>query len=102
MTSFKKITTQLNDFRSTLRLDPVRDWLVLIGLAGVIFLAVIVWNLWLFSQISVNRSSTTENPAARTLVAQDSFDTISALFLMRSTEAAKYENGIYHYEDPSL
>ena len=42
----------LKRFRSTTYQDPVRDWLMLIMLSSILFVSIIVWNVWAFDTVA--------------------------------------------------
>lgn len=92
----------LKRFRSNTYQDPVRDWLVLIMLSSILFVGIIVWNIWAFDTVAnggvIGATATTgPSPVLNRLMLDDIHDT----FERRAAEEAKYENGTYRYTDPS-
>lgn len=83
------------------RLDPARDWLTLLSLAGIILAGSIVWNAWAFDTVAnggvIGTSATITPPVFST----SSLDAIHAVFEHRASEEAKYVSGAYRYADPS-
>lgn len=85
-------------FRYGDRLQPVRDWFVLVSIGAILLLASLAWNTWLFSRVTNGEaigtatSTPSFNPA--------SIDSVNTLFQKRATIEAQYKDG--HFVDPSL
>lgn len=99
---FDSIGLFLRRLRSGARLDPIRDWLVLLTLSMMAFVGIIVWNVWAFDTIA--RGGTLGAPVAGTseVFSRASLDSIRAIFAERASEEAKYVTGVYRFADPSL
>jgi len=83
------------------RLDPARDWSILLTLAGLVLVLILVWNAWAFNTVvngGVLDPRATTSPSA---FSQASLDTIRTLFSERAGEDAKYQDGTYRFADPS-
>jgi hypothetical protein len=79
------------------RVRPTRDWLTLLSIAALLFIASAAWNVWLYYRVlegpaSGNASAPTLDTAAVTN-AKKALDA-------RAAEEAKYEHG-YSFVDPS-
>lgn len=81
--------------------DPVRDWLVLITVGGVLLIGSIVWNIWAFDTVANGGVIGGANTGPAAPFDRSSLDTVRSVFQNRSTEAAKYQTGVYRYADPS-
>ena len=81
--------------------DPVRDWLVVLTLAVLVFIVMVVWHLWTFSIIAsggtLGKGAVTTSP----IFDRSSLDTIHRVFSARDEEHDKYVTGVYRYADPS-
>ncbi len=85
------------------RLNPTRDWFVLLTLAGLGLLAILAWSVWTF-QMALNREDTTavtQRPPASSVVDQSLLEKTRTLIRDRATEETKYETGAYRFTDPS-
>ena len=83
------------------RINPVRDWLMLLSFSAIILAGIIVWNIWVFDTVA--NGGVLGAPAASTssLFSNSSIDTIRTIFADRAVEEAKYKTGTYHFIDPS-
>jgi hypothetical protein len=88
-------------FRSGVRGDPVRDWLVLLSLAIVALVCIIVWNVWAFDTVAQGGSISAAATSTVPTFNRSSIDTINTVFQTRAAEDAKYVTGVYRYSDPS-
>jgi hypothetical protein len=99
------ISNAFNSFfrrlRSGAKGDPVRDWLLLLALALVAFIAIVVWNVWAFDTVAQGGVIGAPVSTAPPVFNRSSIDTINTVFQMRATEEAKYVTGVYRYTDPS-
>ena len=84
-----------------MRLDPVRDWLVLMTLAGITLACIIVWNVWAFDTVASGGVIGKPSIITAPLVSPESINAIQAVFGARAAEEAKYGTGVYHFADPS-
>ncbi len=83
------------------RIDPARDWLVLLTLSVIALAGIVVWNVWTFDTVASGGSigaTVTETPP---IFNRSSIDAIHTIFDSRASEEAKYVTGAYHYIDPS-
>ena len=82
------------------RLRPTRDWFVLLAAAGVLLLASMAWNVFLFNELQNGKalgttSAQVSKPSTPSVVhAQD-------IFKQRASEEGNYQT-LYHFVDPSL
>ena len=84
-----------------MRIDPVRDWYVLIAVAAILLIGIISWNVRPIDTATgagVAGELTTSAPEEFNLA---SLDTIHAIFSNRATERMKYKTGKYRFADPS-
>lgn len=95
------LSRYLERFRYGSRIDPSRDWLILLALAGIIFAAILAWNAWAFDTVA--QGGVIGSPATSTppIFDQSSLDAIHAVFKDRAAEDLKYVTGVYRYADPS-
>lgn len=100
MSLFNATGSFLNRVHGGTRHDPVRDWLVLLSIAGLILAGVIVWNVWVFDSVANGGTigSVEGGPATTNKV---SLEEIRAVFEERAVEKARYATGVYRYADPS-
>jgi hypothetical protein len=83
------------------RLDPVRDWLLLITVSAIVLAGIIVWNVWAFGTVASGGVIGTPATSTPELFNQSSLDTIHTIFANRETEEEKYKTGTYSFSDPS-
>lgn len=102
MRIFDSIILFFRRLRSGARLDPTRDWLVLLTLSTIAFVGIVVWNVWAFDTVA--RGGTLGAPAVGTseVFSRASLDSIRTVFAERASEEAKYVTGVYRFTDPSL
>ena len=81
--------------------DPVRDWLILCVLSAIVFVGMVMWNVWAFDTVS--QGGVIGAPVADTspVFNRSSLDTIHSVFASRAEEEAKYRTGTYRFTDPS-
>ena len=96
--SFK---TYLVGAKERLRPDPVRDWLVLVGLSVIALAGIIVWNINAFDTVAMGGIIGGQTASPPPLVNQETIDSIRSIFDIRSAEEAKYQTGTYDFIDPS-
>lgn len=87
--------------KSLFRLDPARDWFVLLVLSLLLLSVIIVWNAWAFDTVAGGGVIDTPSSNAAPLFSQSSLDTIHTIFANRAIEDAKYTSSSYHFTDPS-
>ena len=83
------------------RLNPVRDWFVLLILSAIALTGIIIWNMLAFDTIASRGVMGTSVASTTPLFNQASLDTIQNVFADRKSEEEKYENGVYRFADPS-
>jgi len=99
------ISTFTNSFLKHLRygerLNLARDWFVMVSFLLAALISIIIWNVWAFDTVA--SGGVIGNPATSTpaVFNQSSLDTVHAVFANRAIEEEKYENGTYHFADPS-
>lgn len=81
--------------------DPVRDWLVLLSLSGIMLAGIIVWNVWAFSTVANGGTIGTAAAPAPEIFKRSSIEEVNAVFVHHVTERSKYSRGVYQYADPS-
>lgn len=80
------------------KIQPVRDWLVLLGVfAGLLSLSV-GWNLWQVSQVMQGHTIGTATSSAPI---QLNLDQVKGLFENRAAEQQRYQTE-YRFVDPSV
>jgi hypothetical protein len=81
------------------RINPTRDWFLLLGVTGIVLCISVAWNIWLFSRVTAGEAigTATSTPASTNL----QLDSIQSLFSTRSAERARYTS-TYRFVDPSL
>ncbi len=97
---------QLTTFFTTVRglrygnvVRPSRDWFLLLGMALILALASILWNVWTFDQIASGEILGTPSEMSHAPT-NDAFERVKKQFDARTTEANKYLFE-YHFIDPS-
>ena len=102
MTTIKPfITSMLNRLRIFSRIDPARDWIALIALAGMAFGVIVVWNAWAFDTVA-NGGVIGSTPIVTTpTFDKSSLNTVRDIFANRASEEQKYVAGVYRFADPS-
>lgn len=91
-----------NKIKPSNRLDPERDWIVLLIVSIIVLTGIVVWNAWAFDTIAKGKIL---GPTASTTVTtfkQSSFGEIHTIFEERVKEEVNYTSGVYQYIDPSL
>ena len=88
-------------FRYGQRIDPSRDWLVLLSVSGIILAVIVVWNVWAFDTVSKGDSIGAPVETGAPLFNQASLNELNAMFSARASEEQKYQSGAYTFTDPS-
>ena len=83
------------------RLHPERDWLMLISIAGILFVASIGWNVLLFFQFQNGKNVTAQTAPQVQKSLGDSISQVQDLFQSHAAEEVNYQQ-TYHFVDPSL
>ncbi|HEV7121751.1 MAG TPA: hypothetical protein VGN56_02920 [Candidatus Paceibacterota bacterium] len=79
------------------RLNPARDWAILVSIAALLLLASIAWNIWLFYRVTSGDAigAATVSPS----LSPASTGSVDALFQKRADTETEYKNA--HFVDPS-
>ena len=96
-----KLKTVRSRLRAIGRVDPVRDWIALITIAGVILLGIIGVDVWQFNVITDASMQVPASSAAQRSFNLKEFETVKTLITSRASEQQKYINGAYTFTDPS-
>jgi hypothetical protein len=88
-------------FRSGIRIDPVRDWFMVITAAAIALIAIIAWNIWTFDVVASGKSIGGPAPKAVPVFDPAALEAVKNTFEMRAQEEAKYLTGVYSFTDPS-
>ena len=83
------------------KLNPLRDWLILLGISAVLMIGIIAWNVWAFSTVVSGGtiSKTMSTPIAP--VNLSSLESIQKIFTARKEWQDMYLTGAHHFVDPS-
>ena len=84
-----------------MRLRPVRDWFILLGLFATLLAASALWNLWFYQGVRAGADVTPPAGAVAPVFSQASLEALKAIFADRATEEDKYTSGAYSFIDPS-
>ena len=87
---------------SLLRLDPERDWLMLLISSALILTVIVVWNAWAFDTVAGGGVIGSSVPSSPPVFSRASLDTVHTIFEKRAVEESNYTSDVYHYVDPSL
>ncbi len=84
------------------RIRPVRDWFVLLGIAAILFVLGVLWEIALFYQLQTQKQVATPTVTqAQADDIQTEITQVQALFQKRAAEEHNYQQ-LYHFVDPSL
>lgn len=83
------------------RLDPARDWIALLTLSMIAFVAIIAWNVWAFDTVAQGGAIGSPDTNTPPAFSRSSLDAIHAIFTKRAVEETKYKTGVYIFTDPS-
>ncbi len=95
------LKTYVKRLLSGARLDPARDWLVLVTFSAIVLAGIIVWNVWAFDTVATGRIIGGQTTTLSPLFNQSSIDRIRTIFENRAEEELKYQTGVYRFGDPS-
>ncbi len=84
-----------------IRLDPVRNWLVLLAIALVGFINIIALNVWTFNRIANGHILNASSAETQATTTTPSFEEIENIIMSREEEVKKYQTN-YKFRDPSL
>ncbi len=102
MDPLKKITASLQRFlkpQGVKRLNPSRDWMMVLASGLVLIFASVLWNVWFFFAV-LTEEKTIQAPAPQQEVDASSFEKAQELFKKKEAEEARYRNE-YRFVDPS-
>lgn len=95
-------STLLKRIKFLNRLDPARDWIVLLIISILVLVCIVVWNAWAFDMIAnggtIGSSATSTQPVLKSATIGD----VHSIFEKRAAEEVNYMSGVYQYADPSL
>ena len=103
------MTTLLNHLEAYLkrhltafsRIDPARDWIILLLLSVMAIMGIIVWNAWAFDTVASGGTIGTPATSTPALFDRSSLDVVHAIFTDRAVEEQKYASSTYQFADPS-
>lgn len=64
-------------------------------------MSIIIWNVWAFDTVANGGVIGTSATSTPTVFNSSSIDAVRAVFAKRAAEEAKYETGVYRFNDPS-
>ncbi|KND51565.1 MAG: hypothetical protein AB202_03285 [Parcubacteria bacterium C7867-007] len=79
------------------RLNPSRDWLILVMVFVLLLLGSLGWNIWLFDRVT--NGDAIGNATAPAPLNPASIDSVNALFEARAVKETDYKNS--RFVDPS-
>lgn len=85
-----------------MRLDPERDWTLLLVCATLSLLVIVGWNVWAFRTVVGGGTLGASQRPATFATTTSALDTLPGLLSARAAEDAKYIDGAYRFSDPSL
>ncbi|HUY62581.1 MAG TPA: hypothetical protein VMV50_02220 [Candidatus Paceibacterota bacterium] len=94
-------TSVLQRFSYGKRINAVRDWLVLLTLAGIVLAGIVLWNVWAFNAVASGRTIGAAPAGAPAVFNASTLTTIKSVFAARAAEDDKYTTGAYTFADPS-
>jgi hypothetical protein len=83
------------------RLQPTRDWLILLACTGVLLVLGVGWNIFIFYQLENGKTIGTATSPVVQQGTGDAVTQVQTLFQQRATEETNYQQN-YHFVDPSL
>lgn len=95
------LRSTLDRLRYGPRVDPARDWLVLITLGAILFAGILAWNIAAFDTVASGGVIGSPFRVAPQAFSRSSLDEIQKVFTDRAAEEAKYQGGTYRFADPS-
>ncbi len=96
--SLPKMGKSTGLFKYGERLNPARDWMVLVSIVAILLAASVAWNVWLFLRVTNGDAIGTASVDTKPLNPA-SIDSIDALFQKRAAIETEYKNA--HFVDPS-
>ena len=83
------------------RLEPSRDWIVLLATTALLLFVSVAWNLWLFNHVAGGAVLGAPASPATTALDEAAIKELGEIFAERAREATSYRNGTYRFIDPS-
>lgn len=83
------------------RIEPARDWYVLLSLFFMFFAASAVWNAWLFNRVQQGGMLSGQPAQMKSAIPGVSLEEMEYLFQKRADEEERYASGAYVFTDPS-
>jgi len=101
MTNFNIISSFVSRARSSARLDPARDWIIMLIISLIVLTGVVIWNAWAFDTVAGGGTIGLATTSLVPTFNQSSLDAIRTVFANRAAEEEKYVTGVYRFSDPS-
>ncbi len=83
------------------RLQPARDWFILLVLSALILALSAVWSIWLFGRVANGDMLTKATTPTPTVFNKESLEAVQEVFAEREEKETKYATGEYSFIDPS-
>lgn len=83
------------------RLKPFRDWFVMLGIASVLVVGSVVWNVVIFFRAVDGEAIGTAEVRQREIFDEEAVGRVESAFTKRAEEEARYR-GTYQFVDPSV
>ena len=99
MKTFTETITRLFTYGE--RIEPARDWYILLVLFFLFFITGAIWNAWLFNRVQEGGMLSGRTVQTKSTFPSISLDAIEGIFEKRTEEEGKYTNGVYIFTDPS-
>jgi hypothetical protein len=96
--NFSKLGGITHVFKYGDRLQPVRDWFLMVFIVIILLLISLGWNAWLFERAISGEAIGTATAAPA--LNPTSIDSVTAVFQKRAEQETLYKNG--HFIDPSV
>lgn len=88
-------------FRYGERLEPSRDWFVLLTLSIFALALCAVWSISLFGHVARGGTLTRNSTSTPSVFSEASLDAVQEAFAKRQAEAEEYITGAHTFIDPS-
>lgn len=95
------LVAKLKSVRYGGRLQPLRDWILILSVAAVLLLGSMAWNAWLFIEVANGEILGAASAPTPSVFDHTSVEDVQTLFAKRSDEYQKYLTGAYRFVDPS-
>lgn len=83
------------------RLDPERDWIVMLLVSAIVLAGIVGWNVWAFDTVVNGGVIGSVATSTAPVFNQSSIDAIHTIFANRTAEEEKYASSTYSFTDPS-